>query len=1063
MNKERGSLLFFIALFFVSLILPIATVFPAAAANPTATWTSNGSPAQIAFNGKVFTQQSITNGSTTIMMRLTAPGACSSSPDLIEVGLGNLSPNNDYHTATQALTFTFPSSCQFAGNGVATDLTNTFNNLTGNPGSNTYQGAWVDSVTINVFGVSGDTQHTYGGSLKTAQVDSTGNVMTLTGPKVGNDCSPEVITVGDSTNSYMTATTAALTIVQFIENPASPNHGSCQTSTNAITLANPYISVGTTGHWTPSAVDPDASIIIDNVGADANAFLKVGDTYLESGKNPISGQDMTLLFPSTCKGVTDNTMHVNPYTTAANATVSASRDNGHGCANATLSVALTNIYGSDSTGPPTTNPISGNDGCNVPTTEGLRWIECPVISSLQFATTGVNGLMSSLLEVSPAEFFNSGTQNVFNIFRNIAVAFLVIAGLVMVVSQAADLEFFAAHTVRKTLPRIVIAAILISLSWPLLQFVIGFFNDMGAWTGKIILSVADALPGGNNGFDAGNFAANIGDSLILGLVAAGGVVFLGAAGIILLLVSFLLLGVVVVFVLMARQIVIFICFVTAPVGFAFYAIPLPGTEKIGRFWKDTFVTALVMFPLIEGFLAAGAALAFIIMSIKSGNYFYHIMAVIVYLAPYFAVPLAFRIAGGLVGRIAEFAQGTHHQTIESKLQGFRQGLTAKNWNAVRTGSRYNPDHPATNWLGGRGVNFVGRHIGAGIRGRLGIGPRGQAAMANNMALGADAASKMDSNFAAQMNNEDAMASIAFGNNRAALERLTVFRGPGNRARLDAALAAGRTVQATQQMQMAAADALARSGKVLENRAELDVLLDSVSHGNEALRGSLKGSYQYTSRQVGRADLGRDNFDDAFKELDMPGIIRQKPKALENLFGNASRSPTRRAPIVEAIGTAQGQAAARRAVGDAQGEERYANQAQHYADLLYAVQFSPSLSAEQQGFVKGAIDQVNAINPTLWTNARSNYQAKIQNPQAPQNPGGPPPSDCRLKTDITYVCTRPDGIKLYRYRYRWGGPRYIGVMAQDLLQSHPKAVIMDPDGYYRVDYARLGITLLELEN
>jgi hypothetical protein len=70
---------------------------------------------------------------------------------------------------------------------------------------------------------------------------------------------------------------------------------------------------------------------------------------------------------------------------------------------------------------------------------------------------------------------------------------------------------------------------------------------------------------------------------------------------------------------------------------------------------------------------------------------------------------------------------------------------------------------------------------------------------------------------------------------------------------------------------------------------------------------------------------------------------------------------------------------------------------------------------------------------------------------------------RLKQDILHLYTRPDGIKLYRFRYIWGGPRYIGVMAQDILESHPEAVSVDSQGYYLVHYDMLGITMLELEN
>ena len=33
---------------------------------------------------------------------------------------------------------------------------------------------------------------------------------------------------------------------------------------------------------------------------------------------------------------------------------------------------------------------------------------------------------------------------------------------------------------------------------------------------------------------------------------------------------------------------------------------------------------------------------------------------------------------------------------------------------------------------------------------------------------------------------------------------------------------------------------------------------------------------------------------------------------------------------------------------------------------------------------------------------------------------------------------------------------VGVMAQEVLKVEPEAVIVAPDGFYRVDYARLGL-------
>lgn len=62
-------------------------------------------------------------------------------------------------------------------------------------------------------------------------------------------------------------------------------------------------------------------------------------------------------------------------------------------------------------------------------------------------------------------------------------------------------------------------------------------------------------------------------------------------------------------------------------------------------------------------------------------------------------------------------------------------------------------------------------------------------------------------------------------------------------------------------------------------------------------------------------------------------------------------------------------------------------------------------------------------------------------------GAIPWSDRRLKTDIRRVGTLDNGTPVYAYRYVWGGPTHIGVMAQDV----PDAAVLDPSGFYRVNY------------
>jgi hypothetical protein len=69
------------------------------------------------------------------------------------------------------------------------------------------------------------------------------------------------------------------------------------------------------------------------------------------------------------------------------------------------------------------------------------------------------------------------------------------------------------------------------------------------------------------------------------------------------------------------------------------------------------------------------------------------------------------------------------------------------------------------------------------------------------------------------------------------------------------------------------------------------------------------------------------------------------------------------------------------------------------------------------------------------------------------------SDIRLKRDIVEVGRLDNGVGLYRYRYQWSDQTYVGVMAQEVAQVVPDAVMHGGDGYLRVDYGRLGLRLM----
>lgn len=65
------------------------------------------------------------------------------------------------------------------------------------------------------------------------------------------------------------------------------------------------------------------------------------------------------------------------------------------------------------------------------------------------------------------------------------------------------------------------------------------------------------------------------------------------------------------------------------------------------------------------------------------------------------------------------------------------------------------------------------------------------------------------------------------------------------------------------------------------------------------------------------------------------------------------------------------------------------------------------------------------------------------------------SDERLKEDITKVGKTDDGLNIFTYRYKGGGPVHMGVMAQEVEKKHPEAVTRHSSGYRMVDYGLLG--------
>lgn len=328
----------------------------------------------------------------------------------------------------------------------------------------------------------------------------------------------------------------------------------------------------------------------------------------------------------------------------------------------------------------------GSSSCGA--TGPLTWLVCPLTSGLADFAKWIGTMISNLLYTAPESIFSDQFKSAWNTFRNIGMALVLIAGLVMVISQAFGLEILDAYTIRKLMPRLALALVGMALSWPLLQILITAFNDLGLWAHDLILEPFKGL-GYPAGFDAQNMINSVLEMGLVGgaLVASG--LLLGWAGIISLLGTIVLALLIGVLVLAVRQTIIVTAVLLAPLAIAAYV--LPGTQKLWSFWKNTLLTSLVMFPIIMAFLAGGEALSRVSIS-QSGNDSLNLIALLIFFAPYFMLPFAFKMAGGLMSTIFSLANDKNRGIFDRLKKGRGERMNAnigkmKGGNRFRTTSR----------------------------------------------------------------------------------------------------------------------------------------------------------------------------------------------------------------------------------------------------------------------------------------------------------------------------------------------------------------------------------------
>lgn len=286
---------------------------------------------------------------------------------------------------------------------------------------------------------------------------------------------------------------------------------------------------------------------------------------------------------------------------------------------------------------------------------GFGWLVCWIIDGADRLIGWMEGIIQSQLEVDTSFFTNEELKSAWTQVARISSGLLVIVGLAMVISTALGFSMFDAYTVKKVLPKLVIAAVFIWLSWGLVTTYVTIMNDVGKGIADLLFSpfgnfsevdlgaiVGKATASSGGGSDA-VFSGLLLGGMVAAVLASGGVFAVLAA--LVPVIAFIAIGFVV---LVFRQAIIIFLVVMAPLGIAAWI--LPNTEKIWKLWSGTLNKLLIMFPLFMGIFAAAKIFAWTTAG-ATGGAAEVVVTVLAYVSPFIFLPALFKAAGGLLSSI----------------------------------------------------------------------------------------------------------------------------------------------------------------------------------------------------------------------------------------------------------------------------------------------------------------------------------------------------------------------------------------------------------------------------
>ena len=300
--------------------------------------------------------------------------------------------------------------------------------------------------------------------------------------------------------------------------------------------------------------------------------------------------------------------------------------------------------------PPSEN--STGTSCDV---QGIGWFICPVSNWLADGIDFMYSALQQFLKTKPLETTNqnSGIYLAWVIMRNISNVAFIVAFLVIIYSQLTSVGI-SNYGVKKMIPRLVIAAVLVNLSFTICAILLDLSNIAGYAFQDAFMGIKNTISTVGENTSTWTWSEVISTALSNGALAIGAITFTTEllpmlvpaatlAGLTLLLILLIMA---------ARQALIIILIIISPLAFVCYL--LPGTEKWFKKWRDSFLTMLVFFPAFSVVFGGAQLAGILIIQNASGSNgaIMHVLGMLVQIIPLAITPLIMKFSGGVLGKFA---------------------------------------------------------------------------------------------------------------------------------------------------------------------------------------------------------------------------------------------------------------------------------------------------------------------------------------------------------------------------------------------------------------------------